>query len=1226
MTDCEIICDDDRIINKIYHLSDVHIRLENNRHSEYRKVFVKTYNSIKKDIGDKTDGLIVVTGDILHSKTNLKPECIDLVKDFFIRLAKLTDVIVILGNHDCNLNNKESMDGLQPIITKGFKTRNRIFLLNDDLIYQYNNILFGVTTIYANNVTKCKIDDKTKIKIGLYHGFVVGAYTDLGFSVKEKKGIYDIEDFDDYDYVLLGDVHRFQYLNEEKTIAYASSLIQQNYGENLENHGYIVWNLKTKKSKFMPIQNEYGYVTFNLGKEGLYNVPKKLPSIMRLKLMYEPNVGRIQLQDMEKKIREDYNIDELTINRITNDDKIDIDLKDKNNKTLALNSNNNVMKIISNYVDTNHDMDKDEKKLIMKKIDEILTEINFDYEHETKNISLIDLYFDNMYAYGENNHINFEKLNGIVGLIAPNHYGKSCLIDSILYGIFGKSSRGTKNDCLNINKQNMKIRTDVKVGNDKYSIRRTAEEGGKKRKNIIESVDVYKNDGVATKDDKKQTESYISNIICNQEDLTRMNILLQNDAELSNMTDVQRREMLFKFFKLDIFGSINKIAKSEYHKRTYSLSDIKKELVKYDEETLKTDISVDEINIEKLEKKIKDNEKEIEILIKKEGEYENKIGNLDNKNIGTLVKKAKQLEKDFNLNNKELQSKEKTIQILEKKVPKLEKEMLMSKKQLNSYKNIEEENIEFEKKKKDVIKKLQNELNELHKNIKNISDDVDMNEIETHINKQKELLGSTKKTITLAKKEIKEKEMLKKNIKITKNIIKNADKYVENNKLIETVNLKLEKQNDYLDEIKKQYNKLHNHEYNPKCKACLKNPLTEQKLYYEKEINSTEDSINELINEKNALEKDSNELIDSYNKKLEYDESSKTNEKIENELISLKDKLNVKNERVVIIEEKLIYLENKLNESKKNEDIKKENMVIENEIKIIKNKIHEEEEKEFVKYSNYLSDKEEHEDNYNLFREKETKLLKLRNENNELEIKNKEIKTELNNMKSIVEKYEQSKDLLDNLEEIKEQLYDKNKEKDKFKDKIKLLNENITNNKTSLSKLIDAKNKLELIETEKSLYGKITEIMGSTGLINNIFSEKIIPRLENYINDVLESITDFLIGMEYDGLTIRIYKVHGSKQINLSLMSGYEKFVVNVAFRMALADLNNNLKSDFFIIDEGFSYCDKNHLEKLKSLFEYLRKRFKWSLVISHLDEIKENFDQTLNIDIINGCSKIILE
>ena len=36
-------------VKKIYHMADIHIRLSSERHSEYREVFEKVYEELKKD-------------------------------------------------------------------------------------------------------------------------------------------------------------------------------------------------------------------------------------------------------------------------------------------------------------------------------------------------------------------------------------------------------------------------------------------------------------------------------------------------------------------------------------------------------------------------------------------------------------------------------------------------------------------------------------------------------------------------------------------------------------------------------------------------------------------------------------------------------------------------------------------------------------------------------------------------------------------------------------------------------------------------------------------------------------------------------------------------------------------------------------------------------------------------------------------------------------------------
>ena len=81
-------------IDKIFHVADVHVR-NVNRHKEYVHVFKQLYKYIKTN---KTkNSIIYVAGDIVHAKTDMSPELIDLVSEFFTNLADLLPTIIILG-------------------------------------------------------------------------------------------------------------------------------------------------------------------------------------------------------------------------------------------------------------------------------------------------------------------------------------------------------------------------------------------------------------------------------------------------------------------------------------------------------------------------------------------------------------------------------------------------------------------------------------------------------------------------------------------------------------------------------------------------------------------------------------------------------------------------------------------------------------------------------------------------------------------------------------------------------------------------------------------------------------------------------------------------------------------------------------------------------------------------------------------------------------------------
>ena len=100
-------------IQHIAHIADVHIR-NLRRHKEYKQVFRKLYKDLRDNLSK--DSIIYLAGDIAHAKTEMSPELIDMTSELFTKLSKIAPTILIAGNHDCNLNNKNRLDALSPIV------------------------------------------------------------------------------------------------------------------------------------------------------------------------------------------------------------------------------------------------------------------------------------------------------------------------------------------------------------------------------------------------------------------------------------------------------------------------------------------------------------------------------------------------------------------------------------------------------------------------------------------------------------------------------------------------------------------------------------------------------------------------------------------------------------------------------------------------------------------------------------------------------------------------------------------------------------------------------------------------------------------------------------------------------------------------------------------------------------------------------------------------------
>lgn len=251
-------------IKKIIQIADVHIR-KYDRHEEYIEMFKKLYKSIKEECKglDKDEIRIVVCGDVVHQKNNISPEMNILLSKFFSVLEKLGKTIVIAGNHDYLVNNKDRLDSITQIVE--IANYKNIYFLDKLLGYESGymedeNICWALFSSFSDfscppNLDEYRINNPDKKIIGLFHGTVIGAKTDLG-TVMEN-GL-DGTVFKDCDVVLAGHIHKKQELKKKDVrIVYAGSLIQVDMGENVSGHGYLVWDVDSLTYKQVQLDNDY---------------------------------------------------------------------------------------------------------------------------------------------------------------------------------------------------------------------------------------------------------------------------------------------------------------------------------------------------------------------------------------------------------------------------------------------------------------------------------------------------------------------------------------------------------------------------------------------------------------------------------------------------------------------------------------------------------------------------------------------------------------------------------------------------------------------------------------------------------------------------------------------------------------------------------------------------------------------------------------------------------
>jgi len=540
----------------IHHISDIQIR-NLKRHQEYEEVFERTYEEIKKN---KDNAVVYIGGDIAHSKTDMSPELVHQLSNLFKNLSDICPTIIIAGNHDCNLNNLNRMDVLTPIVNN--LNHKDLHYLKDSGVYKCADVSFVVWDCWTKEedfILSDDVDGDTKVV--LFHGTVDRAETDLGFFLPSD---VHIDKFKGYDLGLLGDIHKKQFLNKEKTIAYCGSLVQQNHGEGL-SHGYLLWDVPKRKSEYIEIPNDYGYITLDIDSGELPQIDK-MPKKARVRIRAS-NTKPSELKKCLAILHKKYGIKEMVVTRtdaLYKRDRV-------RNKTISVGdvSNSDVQfNLIREYLEANHHV-TDDVLLKIKNINESLNQhIPEEEVYRNVNWKLKHFEFENMFSYGDSNKVDFTKLNGIVGIFAPNASGKSSLLDALSFCLFDTCTRAFRaENVLNNKKNSFSCKLNFEVDGREYYIEKKAK---KQRKgNVKVDIDFYTMDDLGEKvsmngDQRRTTQANIRKVIGTYEDfiLTALSSQTKNSVFIDK-TQKEKKTLLAQFMGLEIFDKLWQSASDE---------------------------------------------------------------------------------------------------------------------------------------------------------------------------------------------------------------------------------------------------------------------------------------------------------------------------------------------------------------------------------------------------------------------------------------------------------------------------------------------------------------------------------------------------------------------------------------------------------------------------------------------------------------------------------------
>jgi DNA repair exonuclease SbcCD ATPase subunit/3',5'-cyclic AMP phosphodiesterase CpdA len=547
-------------LKRIYHIADVHIR-NVKRHKEYREVFEKMFEEIRKR--GTEDSIIYLAGDIAHAKLEMSPELVSEIVWLFKECAKHCPTILITGNHDCNMNNSDRLDVLTPIVDA--ISISNFHYLRDTQVFTIDDVDFSVFSILDKKENWPKADTLTgKTKIALFHGPVDNSTTDIGYVVSSRHFTTDI--FDGYDLALLGDIHKRQEMISPQgcKVVYAGSLVQQNFGETLDKHGFVVWDLETKEYEAIDIPNDYGYYTLDID-SGVVPVVTDMPKNPRLRVRIS-NTDTADTKRVMTEIKMKYGVDDFTIIRTDSLSKLKSGNRVNRLDFEDISDVNYQNSLISDYIGRMMPFVVDTD---IEALETINRDINSRITHEEiqRNIHWkpIKFHFANMFSYGEDNTIDFTKVNGLMGLFAPNAAGKSSLFDAISFCLYDKCSRAFRaQNILNNRKSTFHCQLDFQINGIDYHIRREAKTINK-GKNVKVDVQFWKTEGGVSVSlngtERRDTNTAIEQYVGTYEDFILTALSLQgNNALFIDKSQSERKDLLAQFMGLNVFDKLYETA------------------------------------------------------------------------------------------------------------------------------------------------------------------------------------------------------------------------------------------------------------------------------------------------------------------------------------------------------------------------------------------------------------------------------------------------------------------------------------------------------------------------------------------------------------------------------------------------------------------------------------------------------------------------------------------
>lgn len=518
---------------KIIHIADLHIQTA--RKGEYQQIFDLLIDAVE----EHRPQAVVIAGDVFDNKITVRPDEIDL----FCYLAKCimdlrVHLVIIPGNHDCNMNDAAVTDLLTPIVKESLQDNQKyaeyVHFWTRTGTYEALGMDWSVYSPIDQLTPEARALG-TRIHIALVHETVRSCEIQTG-AIWEEETRLSVDTLAGYDIVMMGDVHRMQFMRPH--IAYSGSLVQQNIGEAPDDHGYILWDVEARRGQFHEIPNPLGVMLkLRFENDRLLNRYEAVRRVKRCDVFYK-NCTREYVAKISTYVRERWGINITRFREV--DPRLERVLTDAAEGRSAL----------EHWLDAQKIPEAQRARIRacdLRYNSAVASPVGHTFQ-------LLYLEWRNMLCYGgdHTNHIDFSRFRrgDRVGIMGANRSGKSSILDIMCYILYDVPLRGMVADILNSGSDAYACRAMFESNGDTYVVSKRRD----KHRNT--KLAVTCNGVTVTKATSAKTYEWLQTLVGRYTDFTNITCQLQDHALFTSLAYKDQVAYMYNVLGLDVIPEL----------------------------------------------------------------------------------------------------------------------------------------------------------------------------------------------------------------------------------------------------------------------------------------------------------------------------------------------------------------------------------------------------------------------------------------------------------------------------------------------------------------------------------------------------------------------------------------------------------------------------------------------------------------------------------------------